>query len=86
MRQHQDPDDFHHEDLHRYDDQDDEFGRPVYQGTGLTVRELNAEELQRSWTPTKASPPSCWAAAGTPSTHQPIPSRVPGPLRPRRCQ
>jgi hypothetical protein len=47
MRQHHDPDEFHHEDLDRDDDQDDEFGRPVYQGTGLTVRELNAEELQR---------------------------------------
>jgi hypothetical protein len=47
MRQHQDPDDSHHEDLDRYDDEDDEYGRPVYQGTGLTVRELNAEELQR---------------------------------------
>jgi hypothetical protein len=47
MRQHHDPDDVHDEDLDRYDDQDDELGRPVYQGTGLTVRELNAEELQR---------------------------------------
>jgi hypothetical protein len=47
MRQHPDPDDFHHEDLDRYDDEDDEFGRPVYQGTGLTVRALTAEELQR---------------------------------------
>jgi Nuclease-related domain len=47
MRQHQDPDDFHHEDLDRYNDEDDEFGRPVYRGDGLTVRELNAEELQR---------------------------------------
>ncbi len=47
MRQHSDPDDFHDEDFGRYDDEDDELGRPVYQGTGLTVRELNAEELQR---------------------------------------
>jgi hypothetical protein len=46
MRQHQDPDDFHHEDLDN-EDLNDELGRPVYQGTGLTVRELNAEELQR---------------------------------------
>jgi hypothetical protein len=46
MRQQQDPDDFHHEDPEN-EDLDDEFGRPVYQGTGLTVRELNAEELQR---------------------------------------
>jgi hypothetical protein len=41
MRQHSDPDDFPGQDL------DDESGRPVYQGDGLTVRELNAEELQR---------------------------------------
>jgi hypothetical protein len=41
MRQHSDPDDFPGQDL------DDEVGRPVYQGDGLTVRELNAEELQR---------------------------------------
>jgi nuclease-like protein len=46
MRQHQDPDDFQHEDLDG-EDLDDEFGRPVYQGTGLTVRELTGEELQR---------------------------------------
>jgi hypothetical protein len=46
MRQHQDPDDFHHNDL---DDEDlgHDLGRAVYQGTGLTVRELSAEELQR---------------------------------------
>jgi hypothetical protein len=49
MRQH--PDDY--EDLDRYHDQDDEdedleeFGTPVYQGTGLSVRALTAEELQR---------------------------------------
>jgi hypothetical protein len=41
MRQHSDPDDFPGQDL------DDEGGRPVYQGDGLTVRELNAEELRR---------------------------------------
>jgi nuclease-like protein len=47
MRQHQDPDDVHDEGLDRYDDEDNEIGRPIYQGTGLTVRALNAEELQR---------------------------------------
>jgi Nuclease-related domain len=41
MGQHPDPDDFHDQDL------DDELGRPVYQGDGLSVRELTAEELQR---------------------------------------
>jgi Nuclease-related domain len=45
MRQHQDPNGYHHEDL---DGENlDDLGRPVYQGSGLTVRELNAEELQR---------------------------------------
>jgi len=50
MRQQQDPDDFHDEDLERYDDEDEnleEPGTPVYQGTGLSVRALTAEELQR---------------------------------------
>jgi hypothetical protein len=40
MRQHQAPDDFHHEDL-------EELGTPVYQGSGLSVRALTAEELQQ---------------------------------------
>jgi hypothetical protein len=40
MRQHPDPDDYEDEDL-------EEFGTPVYQGTGLSVRALTAEELQR---------------------------------------
>jgi Nuclease-related domain len=46
MRQH--PDDFHHEDPGRDDDEDlEELGTPVYQGSGLSVRALTAEELQR---------------------------------------
>jgi Nuclease-related domain len=45
MRQHQDPDDFHDEDLE--DEEDLEaLGTPVYQGSGLSVRALTAEELQ----------------------------------------
>jgi hypothetical protein len=51
MRQQPDPDDFHDEDLDRYDDGDEkdpeELGTPVYQGSGLSVRALTAEELQR---------------------------------------
>jgi hypothetical protein len=41
MRQHQDPD--------PYEDEEnlEELGTPVYQGTGLSVRALTAEELQR---------------------------------------
>jgi len=49
MRQH--PDDFPDEDLDRRNDNDEEdleeLGMPVYQGTGLSVRALTAEELQR---------------------------------------
>jgi Nuclease-related domain len=49
MRQH--PDDFHNEDLDPYDDGDEEdleeLGTPLYQGSGLSVRALTAEELQR---------------------------------------
>jgi hypothetical protein len=41
MGQHHDPDDLDHQDL------DDDLGRPIYQGDGLSVRELSAEELQR---------------------------------------
>jgi hypothetical protein len=41
MSQHHDPDDLYHQDL------DDDLGRPVYHGDGLSVRELTAEELQR---------------------------------------
>jgi hypothetical protein len=40
MRQHPDPNEDDEEDL-------EEFGTPVYQGTGLSVRALTAEELQR---------------------------------------
>jgi hypothetical protein len=51
MRQHPDPDDFHHEDPDRYHDGDEEgseeLGTPLYQGSGLSVRALTAEELQR---------------------------------------
>jgi len=43
MRQHQDPDDFHDED----EEDLEELGTPVYQGTGLSVRALTAGELQR---------------------------------------
>jgi hypothetical protein len=48
MRQH--PEDFHGEDLDPYDGADEdleELGTPVYQGSGLSVRALTAEELQR---------------------------------------
>jgi len=52
MRQHPDPDDLHQEDLDRYHDHDEdgdleELGTAVYQGSGLSVRALTAEELQQ---------------------------------------
>jgi hypothetical protein len=46
MRQHHDPDDLHDQDLDG-ENLDDEFGRSVYQGTGLSVRALTAAQLQR---------------------------------------
>ena len=66
---HQDPDDFHHEDLDG-ENLDDEFGRPVYEGTGLSVRALTGEELQR-FLDAHASQParllgSGWAALDPP--------------------
>src|ERR671918_743821 len=49
MRQHPDPGDYEHEDLDHYHDDEDleELGTPLYQGSGLSVRALTAEELQR---------------------------------------
>ena len=54
------------------------LARPVYRGDGLTVRELNAEELQR-FLDVHARParPSSWAAAGPPWTHRGTPSGFP---------
>jgi hypothetical protein len=73
MRQHHDPHDFHHEDLDRHDDEEEdpeELGTPVYQGTGLTVRALNAEELQRFLDAHQGQPAqllgSGWAALDPP--------------------
>jgi hypothetical protein len=43
MRQQQDPDDLHDED----EEDLEELGTPLYQGSGLSVRAMTAEELQR---------------------------------------
>jgi Nuclease-related domain len=70
MRQH--PDDFHH------DEELEELGRPIYQGSGLSVRALTAEELQRFLDAHHGQPAellgSGWA------THDPpgYPAAVPG--------
>jgi hypothetical protein len=72
MRRDQDPDDFH-EDLDRYDrDEEDleELGTPLYQGSGLSVRALTAEELQRFLDAHQGQPAqllgSGWAALDPP--------------------
>jgi hypothetical protein len=74
MRQHPDPDDFH-EDLDRYEDGDDEdleeLGTPVYRGSGLSVRAMTAEELQRFLDAHHGQPPellgSGWATHDPPT-------------------
>jgi hypothetical protein len=64
MGQHHDPDD-HNQDL------DSDLGRPIYQGDGLTVRELDAEELQRFLDAHARQPArrlgSGWAALDSPA-------------------
>jgi hypothetical protein len=81
MRQHPDPDEDE-------DDEEDleEFGTPVYQGSGLSVRALTAEELQRFLDAHAEQPAellgSGWAALDPPGH----PLGFPGPLRPRRCR
>ena len=77
MRQHSDPEDFPGQDL------DDEVCRPVYQGDGLTVLELNAEELQR-FVEIHADQPaqllgSGWAALDPPGHPVGVPRTPPAP-------
>jgi hypothetical protein len=83
MRQPHDPDDFH-EDLSRYDDEDEELeelGTPVYQGTGLSVRALTAEELQRFLDAHHGQPAellgSGWAALDPPGHPSGVPRTLP---------
>ena len=75
MGQHHDPDD-HHQDL------DDDLGRPIYRGDGLTVRALDAEELQR-FLDAHASQPARAPRQrlGCPRATRGTPPGVPGPLR-----
>src|SRR5215218_4336288 len=76
MRQHPDPDGFHDQGLDRYDGEEDEFGRPVYQGSGLTVRELNAEQLQ-GFLDAHASRPARLLGGGWAALDPPAPRGVP---------
>jgi hypothetical protein len=87
MRQHQAPDDFHHQDLDRYDNGDEEeLGTPVYQGTGLSVRALTAEELQRFLDAHAGQPArplgSGWAALDPPERPLGGPQAPPDPTLP----
>jgi hypothetical protein len=81
MRQQPDPDP-HEEDLDLYDDED-EFGRPAYHGDGLTVREMNAEELQRFLDAHAGQPAqllgSGWAALDPPADLRGGPRTPPAP-------
>ena len=93
MRQHHDPDDFHDEDLDRYDDEDEdleEFGTPVYQGTGLSVRALTAEELQRFLDAHADQPArllgSGWAALDPPGNPLGVPRTPPTATQPTCCR
>ena len=79
MRQHPDPYEDDEEDL-------EELGTPVYRGTGLSVRALTAEELQRFLDAHADQPAELLAAAGPRWAHQSTPSRAPGPPRLPRCQ
>jgi len=77
MRQHPDPDPYE-------DDEDlEELGTPVYQGTGLSVRALTAEELQRFLDAHHGQPAellgSGWAALDPPGDSLGVP-RTPEPL------
>jgi hypothetical protein len=80
MRQPPEPDDFHDEDL------DDGLGRPVYQGDGLAVRELTAEELQRFLDAHAGQPArllgSGWTALDPPGPSHGVPRTPPAPTAP----
>jgi Nuclease-related domain len=80
MRQHPDPDDLHDQDL------DNELDRPVYQGDGLAVRELTAEELQRFLDAHAGQPArllgSGWTALDPPGHSRGVPRTPPAPTAP----
>jgi hypothetical protein len=88
MGQHYDPDDLDHQDL------DDDLGRPIYHGDGLSVRELTADELQRFLDAHAGQPGarllgSGWAAlelpghpCGVPRTPPEADPELPGPQPP----
>jgi Nuclease-related domain len=79
MGQHHDPDD-HDQDL------DSDLGRPIYQGDGLIVRELDSEELQRFLDAHVSQPArrlgSGWAALDPPRHPHGDPRTPPAPSPP----
>jgi hypothetical protein len=82
MRQHQDPDPDGYEDEEDLED----LGSPVYQGTGLSVRALNAEELQRFLDAHAGQPAqllgSGWVALDPPAQPLGVPRTPPAASRP----
>jgi Nuclease-related domain len=80
MRQHQDPD------PEPYEEDLKELGTPVYQGSGLTVRALTAEELQRFLDAHHGQPAellgSGWAALDPPGHPRGGPRTPPAPTLP----
>jgi hypothetical protein len=80
MRQHPDPDE--------YEDEEDleELGTPVYQGTGLSVRALTAEELQRFLDAHQGQPAellgSGWTALDPPGQPPEVPGTPPATTLP----
>jgi hypothetical protein len=82
MRQHQDPDPDGYEDEEDLED----LGSPVYQGTGLSVRALNAEELQRFLDAHAGQPAqllgSGWAALDPPGHPPGVPQTPPAATLP----
>jgi hypothetical protein len=79
MRQHQDPDPYEDED----EEDLEELVTPVYQGTGLSVRALTAEELQRFLDAHQGQPAqllgSGWAALDPPEHPPEVPRTPPAP-------
>jgi Nuclease-related domain len=80
MRQPQDPD------PDPYEEDEEELGTPVYQGTGLSVRALTAEELQRFLDTHQGQPAqllgSGWAALDPPRHAPGVPRTPPAPTLP----
>jgi Nuclease-related domain len=79
MRQHQDP----NPDPYQEDEEDlEELGTPIYQGTGLSVRALTAEEVQRFLDAHQGEPAellgSGWAALDLPGHPSGVPRTPPG--------